>query len=140
MRCPACDSEAVRAHHVRDRSAFHFQVIGDRECGSCGAVWNPGCSQTGAVGCMLGGLILLGACLAPVVFVAADVVEFSADGETIEVAAVVVLVALAGLYSLGYGIAVLLGRAGELRLLEHFSENPGPGAPAAGGDHVDAKY
>jgi hypothetical protein len=107
-RCPSCSGESSRA--VDPKGAV-MTFAKDRECMSCGTVWRPPCPVCAAWVSALVGAGLLG-------FAAWGVlVSWDTPSGVARYLPQLVIAVVVGVICIGYGLAVLQGRAGKLQLI-----------------------
>ncbi len=123
-QCPACGSSNSRVS-LREFKAWGWQPLGNRICGACGTAWRPQCPRWAAVASILVGSLMWAVALAFILpefhklgfsgFIDAAIQERSRDSDK----AILLLTALilVALWPFLYGVAVLRGRAGELKIL-----------------------
>ena len=116
-QCPACLS--LSTHVTKGEfQASGFQAFGNRVCDKCGTAWRPHCPQWAAIVSIGTGCVVLGIVLVIVGFLFNQHVppNFSGRGAFKGVLTVGFLVVM-GSGACCYGIAVLLGRAGKMKIL-----------------------
>jgi len=112
-QCPACRS--LNTHVTKGEfKASGFQAFGNRVCNQCGTAWRPRCPRWAAIGSIVTGFFVLGGVLATVVFLGPATLSNAKDAEGVVGFCLLVVM---GTWAFFYGMAVLLGRAGKMRIL-----------------------
>jgi hypothetical protein len=128
-QCPACRS--LSTHVTKGEfKASGFQAFGNRVCDHCGTAWRPRCSHWAAIGSIVAGFFVLGGVLATVVFLGPATLSNAKDVEGVVGFCLLVVM---GLWAFFYGIAVLFGRAGKMRILGKVLSAQAEGEPSEPG-------
>jgi hypothetical protein len=116
-QCPACGS--LSTHVTKGEfKASGFQAFGNRVCDRCGTAWTPPCPRWAAIASIVTGCVVLGVILAGTGFLLNQRVPANFNyAKAIKVVVMFGFFAVMGLWACSYGMNVLLGRAGEIKIL-----------------------
>ena len=124
-KCPSCGSPNSRVSLTEFRARWGWQPLGNRICGECGTAWRPQCPRWAAAVSIVVGCVMW-ACALTLVGVAAheqglsSFIDSIVQNESPDVSKGILVFAafiLLALWPFLYGIFVLRGQAGELRIL-----------------------
>lgn len=116
-QCPVCESLNTQVTEGEFK-ASGFQAFGNRICNRCGTAWRPSCPRWAAIVCVVTGVLLLLAILVPLGLVLAQhkIPDLGGDN-SLKGVGIVGFFVVAGFGFAVYGIAVLCGRAGSMKIL-----------------------
>jgi hypothetical protein len=112
--CPLCGGRSRKKFPEYD-TFWDVRFQHNRECQTCATVWAPACPRWGAYLCVVAGLLMVAGNVALVVWFGRD----EARGMDWGFAMLLGLVlGLPGLMAVVYGLGVLTGNAGKLKILQ----------------------
>ena len=123
-QCPVCKSLNTQVTKGEFK-ASGFRAFGNRICERCGTAWQPACPGWAAIVSVMTGVLLLLAILVPLgLFLARHKIPDLSGEDNLNGVAMVGFFVVAGFGFIIYGIAVLCGRAGSMKILGKVIRSP----------------
>ncbi len=121
-QCPACQSAKIKTASGQFASS-PSQAVNNLQCEACGTAWRPACSRGLAIFIIIAGIVLPGGVIAIEAAIGRGFADVAAstgkptEGSNSGTWVIVVICVAAMIRCVYYGVKVLRGEAGQLKIL-----------------------